>query len=199
MTAPERPQTLPEVQAALWRELGRAVRDRHHPWRFATLATVAAAPDGVRPEARTVVLRDADRDARTLVVYTDERSAKVRQAQRRPEGVLVLWSPGLGWQLRLHCALALHTRGLRVSSRWARLKLTPAAQDYLSPLPPGSPLEGGEPGDQAADTAPRPDRDSRSHFAVLECIVQSTDWLELHRDGHRRARFDADGARWLAP
>jgi hypothetical protein len=29
--------------------------------------------------------------------------------------------------------------------------------------------------------------------------VQSTDWLELHRDGHRRARFDDTGARWLMP
>jgi hypothetical protein len=191
MTAPERPQTLADVEAALWRELGRAVRERDHAWRFATLATVSAAPDGVRPEARTVVLRDCDRDARSLVIYTDERSAKVRQAQRRAEGVLVLWSVALGWQLRLHCTLTLHTRGLMVSSRWAKLKLTPAAQDYLSPLPPGAPLE-------AADT-PRPDRDSRSHFAVLECRVQGTDWLELHPEGHRRARFDAEGARWLSP
>jgi pyridoxamine 5'-phosphate oxidase len=191
MAAPERLQALPEIEAALWRELSRAVRDRHHAWRLATLATVAAAPDGVQPEARTVVLRDCDRDARRLLTYTDARSAKAQQAERRPQGVLVLWSPALGWQLRLNVALVLHTGGLQVSSRWAQLKLTPSAQDYLSPLSPGTPLD---------DTAPaKPDRDSRGHFAVLECQVQSTDWLELHRDGHRRARFDADGARWLVP
>jgi hypothetical protein len=34
---------------------------------------------------------------------------------------------------------------------------------------------------------------------VLFARVDSLDWLELHRDGHRRARFDADGARWLQP
>ncbi len=191
MAAPERLQALPEIEAALWRELSRAVRDRHHAWRFATLATVAAGADGVHPEARTVVLRDCDRDARRLLVYTDARSAKAQQAGRRPQGVLVVWSPALGWQLRLNAALSLHTSGLQVSSRWAQLKLTPSAQDYLSPLPPGTPLHGAEP--------PPPDRDSRGHFAVLECQVQSTDWLELHRDGHRRARFDADGARWLVP
>ena len=189
-SAPARLESLPAVEEAAWRELARAVRDRHHPWRFATLATVAAAADGVQPEARTVVLRDCDRDARTLLVYTDERSAKVRQAERRPQGVLVVWSPALGWQLRLHCALTLHTRGLMVSSRWARLKLAPAADDYLSPLPPGAPLDGAP---------PPPERDSRGHFAVIECQVQSADWLELHRDGHRRARFDAEGARWLVP
>lgn len=194
MAAPERLASLPEIEAALWRELSRAVRDRHHAWRFATLATVADAADdagGVQPEARTVVLRDCDREARCLLVYTDARSAKARQAGRRPQGVLVLWSPALGWQLRLNVALQLHTQGLQVSSRWAQLKLTPSAQDYLSPLPPGTPL-----GDASAA---QPDRDSRDHFAVLTCRVVSTDWLELHRDGHRRARFDADGARWLAP
>jgi hypothetical protein len=157
----------------------------------ATLATVAASADGVQPEARSVVLRDCDRDARRLLVYTDARSAKAHQAERRPQGVLVLWSAALGWQLRLNVTLVLHTGGLQVSSRWAQLQLTPAAQDYMAPLPPGTPLA-----DPAAIT---PERDSRGHFAVLECQVQSTDWLELHREGHRRARFGADGARWIAP
>lgn len=191
MAAPERLQALPEIEAALWRELARAVRDRHHAWRFATLATVSAQTDGVHPEARTVVLRDCDRAARSLLVYTDARSAKAQQAERRPQGVLVVWSPALGWQLRLHGTLVLHTGGLQVSSRWAQLQLTPAAQDYLAPLPPGSTLD--------SPTVAAPDRDSRGHFAVLECQVQSIDWLELHRDGHRRARFDAEGSRWLVP
>ena len=194
MAAPERLQALPQIEAALWRELSHAVRDRHHAWRVATLATVAASADGVQPEARSVVLRDCDRDARRLLLYTDARSAKAHQAERRPQGVLVLWSAALGWQLRLNVALVLHTGGLQVSSRWAQLKLTPAAQDYLSPLPPGTPLA-----DTPAAHATTPERDSRGHFAVLECQVQSTDWLELHREGHRRARFGADGARWIAP
>jgi pyridoxamine 5'-phosphate oxidase len=190
MAAPERLQALPEIEAALWRELSRAVHDRHHDWRVATLATVAAGPDGVHPEARMVVLRDCDRDARRLLVYTDARSAKARQAERRPQGVIVVWSASLGWQLRLNVALTLHTSGLQVSSRWAQLKLTPSAQDYMAPLPPGTPL---------GDAKAAPERDSRGHFAVLECQVHSTDWLELHREGHRRARFDAEGARWIAP
>ena len=196
MAAPERLQALPEIEATLWRELSRAVHDRHHAWRLATLATVASVPDGLPPddvqaEARSVVLRDCDAASRSLLFYTDARSAKAQQAQARPHGVLVLWSAALGWQLRLNVVLVLHTSGLQVSSRWAQLKLTPSAQDYLSPLPPGAALDG--------PAAAAPARDSRDHFAVLECRVQSIDWLELHREGHRRARFDAEGARWLVP
>jgi hypothetical protein len=33
----------------------------------------------------------------------------------------------------------------------------------------------------------------------MEAELLSLDWLELHRDGHRRARFDGDGGQWLQP
>ena len=85
--------------------------------------------------------------------------------------------------------LDVQTSGLAVSSRWARLKLTPAAQDYLSPLPPGSPVAERY----------EPERASRSHFAVVTARVLATDWMELHADGHRRAYFGPDGAQWLQP
>jgi len=140
-------------------------------------------------EARTVVLRDVEAEARTLLMFTDSRSAKARQVAAHPTGTLVMWSPALGWQLRLRVALRLETEGLRVSSRWARLKLTPAAQDYMTPLAPGSEL----------GSSPAPPRESRGHFAVLAAQVQSIDWLELHAQGHRRALFDAAGGRWITP
>ena len=180
----ERLDQLPQIEAAVWRELAQAVARKQHAWRVAVLATVA--DDAA--EARSVVLRDFEAQTRTLLIYTDRRSPKAEQVTAQPAGMLVLWSPELSWQLRLKVTLTLQTSGLQVSSRWARLKITPAAQDYLSPLPPGTPL---------ASLAPV--RQSREHFAVLEAQIVSVDWLELHASGHRRARFDAAGAVWLTP
>jgi pyridoxamine 5'-phosphate oxidase len=179
-------ETLPAVEDAIWRELGRAVRTKGHGWRVGVLATV----DRGAADARSVVLRDLDLQSRALLIYTDSRSAKAQQVQAQPQGKLVLWSEVLGWQLRLSVALSLETSGLRVSSRWAQLKLTPAAHDYLSPLPPGSVLSQG---------TPTPERNSRDHFAVVAARVDAVDWLELHPEGHRRARFDAAGGAWLTP
>ena len=120
------------------------------------------------------------------------RSPKVAQITAHPNATLMAWCGQLGWQLRLRVALTVETSGLAVSSRWARLKLTPAAQDYLSPLPPGAPI--------AAMTTHQPERASREHFAVVTAQVQAIDWLELHASGHRRALFDAAGqGRWLTP
>jgi hypothetical protein len=179
--------TLTEIDAAIWQQLGRAAHDRHHEWHRAVLATV----DAGRPDARTVILREVDADARSIAVYSDSRAAKVAQLAAQPAAVLVCWSRQLGWQLRLKLAVTVETDGIAVTSRWAHVKLSPSAEDYLSAIAPGSPL-------QAADSLPA--ASEREHFAVLEARVLAIDWLELHRDGHRRAAFDAaTGARWLQP
>ena len=190
---PDRLASLADIEAAIWRELQQAIHGGGHPWRTAVLATV----DGDAADARNVVLRDLDAAQRTLLMYIDARSPKARQVAAHPQGMLVLWSPALGWQLRLRVALSLETAGLRVSSRWAKLKLTPAAQDYLSPLAPGTALNTSTPG--TALDAPAPERQSREHVAVLAARVQSVDWLELHAQGHRRALFSAAAAAWITP
>jgi pyridoxamine 5'-phosphate oxidase len=173
------------IETALWQELQLAAGQPGHDWRTLALATI----DGETAQVRTVMLREVDAGARELMFYTDARSPKVAQAQAHPLGTLLCWSSRISWQLRMKVRLEVETAGLKVSSRWARLKLTPAAQDYLSPLPPGSPVAARY----------DPERASRSHFAVVTAHVLCTDWLELHADGHRRAHFGADGAHWLHP
>ncbi len=186
MTAPPRLPSLPDIEAAVWRELARAPLDRHHEWRTPVLATV----NGDMADARTVVLRETDADARELRLFTDGRSAKVAQIARHPQGTLAMWSKRLSWQLRVRVRLQVQGEGLAVASRWARLKQSPAAQDYLSPLAPGSPLDAEAPGRPAPE---------RGHFALVTASVLAVDWLELHANGHRRALFDAAGGRWLVP
>ena len=178
-------ESLRLIETACWQELARAAREREHGWRTMTLATV----DGDRAEARTVVLREADLDRRWLLFYSDDRAAKLAQIAAHPLGTLLLWSDVLSWQLRLRVHLAPLDDRAEVSARWARLKQSPSAQDYLSPLAPGATLiqhRGQE-------------RGSREHFTVIRATVQDIDWLELHPDGHRRAIFDAAGARWVQP
>ena len=180
----ERLASLEAIEAALWHELVRAPNERNHAWRTPVLATT----DGTAADARTVILREADEPRRQLLIYTDARAPKVAQSMRHPLGTLVMWSPTLGWQLRCRVRLAFKDDGLAVASRWAALRHSRAAQDYLSPLPPGAPAD-----------AAAPAADQRGHFGVLTASVQFIDWLELHRDGHRRALFGDGPARWLQP
>ena len=186
MTTP-RLDDLTPIHQACWQQLAACAADNAHAWRVMGLATL----DDNVPDLRSVVIREVDTDARTLLIFTDARSPKVGQITAQPQAMLLAWSATLSWQLRLRVRLAVQTSGLAVSSRWARLKMSPAAQDYLSPLPPGAPLTGSMP-------PPTPNRDSRNHFAVVQAEVQQIDWLELRPGGHRRAMFPAVGlAEWV--
>jgi pyridoxamine 5'-phosphate oxidase len=187
LTVQPRLSTLAEVEAALWQELERAVRKKAHGWRTPVLATVAARGDAVEADARTVVLREVNAAAKELLIYSDARAAKALQLRANPRGTFVMWSKDLGWQLRCQARLSLQDEGLAVSSRWATLKLSPAAQDYLAPLPPGSLLTAA------------PAVAQREYFAVITAVVEEIDWLELHLLGHRRARFSGGLAQWLQP
>jgi len=190
----DRPHSLDAIEAEIWRQLELATSDRQHAWRTPVLATVSDEA----ADARTVILREVNARDRQLFVYSDQRARKVAQLLRHPRGMLVMWSPTLGWQLRCSVVLSLEMNGLAAQSRWARIRLTPAAQDYLSPLPPGARLES-PPADPASADESRATSAQHDYFAVVNAQVLSVDWLELHRDGHRRAIFSGDEARWVQP
>lgn len=185
-------ETLALIRLACWQTLERASRDPDHEWHTLALGTVAGSGGQTWGDVRTVVLREVDADARALVFFTDERSAKVAQIRRQPQATLLAWSRSIGWQLRLRCRLQVETAGLAVSSRWARLKMTPAAQDYLSPLAPGATID-------SPSLPLEQQHAARESFAVVTAQVDAIDWLELHPQGHRRAIFDRHGERWISP
>ena len=189
----ERLTTLAAIETEVWQQLVRATQDKQHEWRTPVLATV----DGESVDARTVILREVDPQQKQLLSFTDDRAGKVVQLLRRPHGSMVMWSRSLGWQLRCRVLLSLEMTGLAATSRWAKIKLTPAAQDYLARLPPGAPLNPAEL--RETPDAPAAGPIKREYFAVVSAQVLALDWLELHRDGHRRAVFDAQGPRWVQP
>lgn len=191
MSSIPRLATLHEIESAIWRELQACPHQRTHAWRTPVLATVDR--EGVA-DARTLVLREVDPEAASLRFFTDTRSPKRAQIEAQPRGMLVMWSPALGWQLRVGVDLALQLDGPAVASRWERVSRSPAADDYLSPLPPGSPLDAGQ---QAPPATPLAPRGSPGHFGMVTAQVRFIDWLELHAQGHRRARFAPEGGRWV--
>ena len=82
--------SLADIEAAVWRELDAAVHRRGHAWRVGVLATV----NGDEADARSVVLRDLDAAARTLLIYTDARSCQpsaLLHSTSVPRGLAASW------------------------------------------------------------------------------------------------------------
>ena len=193
----QRLQELDEIETSIWSELEHCVSprqraepgetgadERQHEWRVAVLATL----DDGQADARSLVLREVDAAERRLVFYTDARSPKVRQIEQSPQGTLIFYSRKLGQQLRMQVRLNVETTGLAVSSRWARLQTSAGARDYQSVAAPGRPLD-----------APLSELGVRGHFAMIEAMADSVDWVELHPEGHRRALLGGQQSRWLQP
>lgn len=175
--------TLPQ---AIWQELVLAVRDRQHAWRTPVLASVDSKGF---PQARTVVLRNVDSDSQTLQFFTDSRSPKVTQLNTSSQAQLVFWSKALNWQLRVSAQITIETTGVAVEAAWQQVELSPARQDYLSPLVPG---------DALAAEAPMKLGDSH-HLAIISAKVTHMDWLSLSPERHQRAEISAGILRWLTP
>jgi pyridoxine/pyridoxamine 5'-phosphate oxidase len=175
------------IYAQVWTRLVRGVRDRRAPTRHPTLATVT--PDG-KPQARTVVLRAADKSTGTLDIHTDLQSSKVADLRATPFAALHVWDQAAHLQMRLEARVTILT-GADVAALWAEVP-DASRQSYGSLPAPGQPIA------QALDYAKQPNPES---FAVLRLTVQTIDAVHLGAH-HRRARFDRDArwaGTWLAP
>ena len=97
----------------------------------------------------------------------------------------------------LEQAAGLAAQGARDHRRAAngrRSRRNLGSGDYLSAHAPGDLIHG--PGvAEAADAGVAP----AHHLAIITAQVQSIDWLELARSGHRRAFIQADSWSWRVP
>lgn len=172
----------------VWRQLTRGVADAKAPARHPVLATVST--DGL-PEARTVVLRAAERSAARIEIHTDLNSAKVAALRHQPMAALHVWAPKPHVQIRLAARMTIRT-GDEVDRIWAAIPEASRGNYGVTPAP-GTPIAD----DRAFARAP-----DRSAFAVLDGQIQWIEALHLGRDLHRRVLYRADAGwsgQWLAP
>jgi pyridoxamine 5'-phosphate oxidase len=126
---------LSDLYAQVWTRLLRGVRDRRAPMRHPTLATVT--PDG-KPQARTVVLRVADKSSGTLDIHTDLQSSKVADLRATPFAALHVRDTAAHPQMRLEATVTILT-GAAVAATWA--EVPDASRQSYGGLPaPGEPI-----------------------------------------------------------
>lgn len=171
-----------------WQRLTRGVHDRHAPSRHPTLATVS--PDGF-PQARTVVLRAADRSHQRLEIHTNLFSAKVEELRHTPVAALHIWDSGSSLQIRLLANVTIIT-GANAAAAWSAVP-DRSRRAYSSDHRPGKPIAS------ALDYEQTPDPQA---FAVLRMELRQMELLHLGNQHHRRALFSRDddwAGQWLVP
>ena len=153
------------------------------------VALANQGPDGW-PEARTVVLRDADRAEATVAIHTDRYSDKIVGLRDIPRATVLLWDETDRLQIRLRIEVFIQT-GLAVEEHWRNVP-DPSREAYGTTPPPGTPIPSALDYEKPAD---------RAAFAVLHGRVMQIDAVHLG-DQHRRAAYSRDddwAGQWLAP
>lgn len=193
-------QDLTMIDREAWDALAAAAADPRLPFRYLTLASLGRCQF---PEARTVVLRSANRATRVLEFHTDTRSPKWRELKDNGNSTILGYSDALKLQLRLRGDMELAPPGsLQADKIWSRLP--PHTRATYQGGPPGDELRPeNDPVSQAqvSETAEA----GRDRFGVLFFKALSLDWCRLERDNNLRARFsygdngELNGASWVEP
>ena len=177
--------SLGQIPDLAWAMLAEGVARGRAPFHTPVLATVAAGG----PQARTVVLRGADPDTRTVACHTDKRSPKVGELVSEEALTWVFYDRNQKIQLRLWGQARLHAGDRFARERWDTSR--PGSREcYRGPQAPGAEVTAPE------EALPMDVVDGYANFTVVSCIVDKMDWLYLNAAGHRRARFDWREGQW---
>ncbi len=196
--------SLADLDQTMWQHLTAAPAEKENGFNTFIFATVTI--DSGLPDARTVVLRQADEGLKTLWFHTDVRAQKVAQLQAQPNAVLLFWDAKKRVQLRCRVSTTIHTNDAVANEHWAKTG-EGSRKMYLSEHEPGSEQPNPYPGFpvQLGENLPtRAESEAgRPNFAVVACNVLTMDYLHLSRAGQTRAEFNYDGdvvsRKWLAP
>ena len=186
---------LDAVRTEAFRLLSRGVADRRSPFHTPVVATIGT--DGL-PQARTVVLRGFDPEARVLRFHTDRRAGKVAELRQVPAASLLFYDARAKIQVRIAGSAQVHHGDAIAEAAWAKTR--PFSRlCYRQSAAPGAAI------DDPATELGEPFDDGFARFTVVRVTITALDWLYLSVQGHRRARFVwARGsarpeASWVAP
>lgn len=193
----ERHLELHDIPQTCWALLRKGAERAQDPFHTVCLATNGTSG----PSQRTVVLRYVDEQARLLACHTDRRSPKMNEIAANAASSWLFYDAARKLQLRMEGRLEVHIDDAFAEARWRATRLMGRACYNAASgpgervaTPPGAPAPPGT--DEETERA-------RKHFAVISVRVDSLDWLQLSRAGHRRAQFrwtdTGIEARWVSP
>ncbi len=174
-------------------ELKSAIVNKHHKFRFFSLATV----NNNIPHTRMVVMRSFYDDC-TFELYTDQRAQKINHLSKNPNATALFWDPSKNVQVRMQCNATIHHQNERAKKVWQTIQGA-AKKAYTQLVEPGLPIASPK------DAHKWPNEKTDNHFAIIQCIPWQIRVLQLNKSEHLALVFQNNPisnkweGNWIAP
>jgi len=163
-------------------DLKTAVKNNKHPFRYFTLAT---SNGNNATRLRTVVLRDVDTDF-NLMIYTDERSKKIKNIQENNQISLLFYDQQRLLQVSITARAEIITDYKTLQEIWKQIP-EKSKKDYTTELAPGTVIPDASEVDYLQE---------KNFFSVIKIIPNQVEYLRLKRPYHIRAVFKKENNSW---
>jgi pyridoxamine 5'-phosphate oxidase len=193
--------TKTEIKNYIWKLLEEGLTLKDSPLKTPVFSNI----ENNKPSAKIVVLRAIDRKKRTLTFHTDYRSPKVKALKKNANAVLVFYHKDEKVQLKITVKTKIHFDDKIAAAAWKNTAHY-SRKCYLIESPPSAVIKS--PGttlpinfEENSYTLEQSELGYKN-FAVVECFINSIDWLYLASTGHKRAIFsyyESEEFNWLVP
>jgi pyridoxamine 5'-phosphate oxidase len=180
---------LAESFAYAWALLESGARDRLTGFHALSVSSVELTAAGPVPRSRTMILRDANQQTRTLQFNTDQRSPKFSQISRTPTLCITHYDASQKIELRMLATGTFHLGSEIAERAWNKMHGM-SRFCYRSPRVPGEPVASpSEYLQPDSNLVQINDPVARGNFCVLVAKVHELEWIYLDSRGNRRARM----------
>lgn len=177
-----------EILQDCWHLLINGANSSRHPFHSPSVATINSGS----PEIRTIILRKAIPEEKTLIFYTDYRSPKVSQIKLNNQISWLFYDAKSRIQLRIKTDATIYYKDEISLKSWNDLRLESRKCYLVHPATSKmsiTPTDGLPEHFNCSSLTEESVAHAYENFAVIRNIVKEIDWLFLKHDGHRRAQF----------
>ncbi|WP_342646807.1 pyridoxamine 5'-phosphate oxidase family protein [Mucilaginibacter sp. CSA2-8R] len=188
------------VFAQSWEKLQQAKQGKAGS-RYITVCNFAKG----YPNAYTVVLREALPNENQIIFHTDIRSEKVNEIKSNSSITIVYYDDADYIQIILKAEATIHYQDDIARQQWQQSGFK-SRRNYLTQQAPSSPLNEEGNGLEYLGDKKFDDNDASGYenFAVVVLTINFLEYLQLNKEGNRRARFKVDQkniwmGEWVTP
>ena len=178
-----------EIIKQVWLRFDNAIKDRSSPFRI----PVFICGDQKEFDGRIVVLRKSDQENRLLQFHSDIRSDKILKLKSNSKASFLFYDKDEKIQVRAKVDCVINYKNEITEQSWLKTGHM-SRKCYLVDDGPGSeseiPTSGLLPEKDNFDYTMEESEKGYENFTVIQCKINSLEWLYLAAKGHRRARFE---------